>query len=361
MHHPYRDLPSCQIWSKAVSETFETSSTWSKVFPLVHATDKVMSAGSCFAANLVPYLERAGFTYLRTEYLHPILTKIPPENISYGRFSAGYGNVYTTRQLLQLLLRCLGEFTPQESCWVSNARYIDAFRPALAYAARSVREFDLLTASHLRAVRRAFTECDVFIFTLGLTEAWVSALDGAVFPACPGTISGEYDPARHVFINLTVDNMTNDLRKFVNVLRESLNPSVRIILTVSPVPLAATAESQHVLCSNTYSKSALRVVAENISREFDEVYYFPAYEIVTGPQAPKHFFHEDRRNVTNSAVEAVMAAFFTACDVSREERQSSSENTTHGNTHHLSQTLCNIECEEVAQLTSIWPPNSSHS
>jgi hypothetical protein len=55
----------------------------------------------------VPSLEQAGFTYLRTEAMHPAFADLPEERFGYSRYSAAYGNVYTARQLLQLLKRAL--------------------------------------------------------------------------------------------------------------------------------------------------------------------------------------------------------------------------------------------------------------
>jgi hypothetical protein len=143
------------------------------------------------------------------------------------------------------------------------------------------------------------------VFTLGLTEAWQSKVDGSVFPACPGTISGIFDEDRHEFKNLSVDEMTEDLTKFIELLRES-NPKVRFIITVSPVPLVATATKSHVLLASTYSKSVLRVVAEQVSNQLKDVTYFPAYEIITGPQAPFEYFESDRRNVSEVGIARVM-------------------------------------------------------
>ena len=62
------------------------------------------------------------------------------------------------------------------------------------------------------------------VFTLGLTEAWVSADDGAVFPAAPGTVAGEFDPARHRFVNFTVDEVVADLDGMIEALR-AINPA----------------------------------------------------------------------------------------------------------------------------------------
>lgn len=310
--HPYRRAPATAFWSQSVSSNFDAATLIKQTEPLIKAHEMVASAGSCFASNLVPYLESNGFTYLRTEVRHPDLADIPPENLGYDKFSAGYGNIYTVRQLLQLLRRSFGRFKPVEDRWITKDGVIDPFRPGLKYFALNEPEFDALNAQHLRAVRRVFEQADVLIFTLGLTEAWLSRADGAVFPACPGTIAGSFDPSKHVFQNFTVTEIAADLETFIQELRE-INPNVRMILTVSPVPLVATATSNHVLCASTYSKSVLRVVAEQVSQKYQFVTYFPAYEIVTGPQAPQAFFEEDRRNVTGEAVKTVMSAFLAHC------------------------------------------------
>ncbi len=239
---------------------------------------------------MVPYLESRGFEYVREEYARPLYGRIAAENLSYAKFSAGYGNIYTARQLLQLLRRCTGQWTPVEDRWAEKDKVIDPFRPGLRYYARSHREFDLLTSQHLHAVRRAFEAADVFVFTLGLTEAWISKLDGAVFPACPGTVAGTFDPARHEFANFTVSEVRADLSAAIAELRR-LNPRVDVILTVSPVPLVATADGGHVLLATTYSKSVLRVAADEVVRSTERVSYFPAYEIVTGKQLPAENLH----------------------------------------------------------------------
>jgi hypothetical protein len=61
--HPYRSQPDRAFWSKGVAAAFTASDLATHHEPLFRHGDKVMSAGSCFAANLVPYLEQAGFTY----------------------------------------------------------------------------------------------------------------------------------------------------------------------------------------------------------------------------------------------------------------------------------------------------------
>ena len=99
------------------------------------------------------------------------------------------------------------------------------------------------------------------------------------------------------------------MTRFIGGLR-AVNPTSSVILTVSPVPLNATALDRHVLVSTSYSKAVLRVAAEKLSTTLDRVHYFPAYEIVTGPFSRGRYFAEDLRSVTEAGVEHVMSLFF---------------------------------------------------
>jgi hypothetical protein len=312
--HPYQRVPPIGVWSRSVAANFDPVALVRTSTRLVRPHELVASAGSCFAANLVPYLEKYGLTYLRTESLPSSFVSLPVERAGYDAFTARYGHIYTVRQLLQLFKRSMGLLTPIEDRWHTRDGVIDPFRPGLRYHALTDREFNLLTASHLRAVRAMFERTNVFIFTLGLTEAWISRADGCVFPACPGTVAGEFEESRHAFVNFSVAEMTADLGEFIDALRV-VNPRVRVILSVSPVPLVATATNAHVLCATTYSKSALRVVAEEVSRRYPRVTYFPAYEIVTGVQAPASFFQDNLRDVSDLALQTVMYAFLSHCQL----------------------------------------------
>lgn len=92
---------------------------------------------------------------------------------------------------------------------------------------------------------------------------------------------------------------------------EPVNPKARMILTVSPVPLIATATGQHVLTSTVYSKSALRVAAHELSEDHADIHYFPSYEIVNSAQGGGYYFAPGRRSVNDHGVQRVMSHFFT--------------------------------------------------
>lgn len=161
---------------------------------------------------------------------------------------------------------------------------------------------------HFFCIRKAIEEMDVFVFTLGLTECWADKRDGAVFPIAPGVAGGQYDPEHYEFLNFDEVETFSDLKKSLEFIR-AINPAVKIILTVSPVPLNATYEDRHVLVSTVLSKSILRLVAQKAINEFDECVYFPSYEIITSPHVCGQYFAEDCREVLKEGVDHVMGLF----------------------------------------------------
>lgn len=309
--HPYENLPDYAYWRRAVSSVAP-----GELDPVVQAPfrfgvrDRVATAGSCFAQHIGRYLEANGCNYLVTEAAHPMVGPQAERILNYGLFTARYGNIYTSRQLLQLFDRAYGRFEPKENVWRQGERsLLDPFRPNIQPGGyKSERELEFDRERHFRSVREAFETLDVFVFTLGLTEAWRSREDGAVFPLCPGVVGGQFSSNRHEFINLAADDVVDDMKTFILQLRR-VNPRSRVILTVSPVPLVATAEPRHVLVSTIYSKSALRVACESLTRLCEDVAYFPSYEIVSGGFGATDYFASDRRSVTEEGVAHVMRIF----------------------------------------------------
>jgi hypothetical protein len=319
--HPYRHIAQSAHWRRAFDGIAPD-----RIELVAHAKfslsrqDRIATAGSCFAQHIARHLERDGFHFYVTEPGHPIGSPAIRQAHQYGVFSARYGNIYTARQLLQLFDRAAGTLSPVEDCWRNDSgRYVDPYRPSIeAGGFSSKEEMQLDRAQHLRAVRTMFENLDVFIFTLGLTEHWRSAIDGSVFPVCPGVAGGTFLPDRHVFHNSSVSEVVDELRTFQGQLRQ-LNPRAKIILTVSPVPLMATLEQRHVLVSSTASKAILRVAADQLEREFSHIAYFPSYEIITASFSRGAYFAPDLRSVTEAGVEHVMRTFLAqASDAGRQ-------------------------------------------
>lgn len=306
--NPYADMPDFAFWRRAVGALSPED-----VDPVVDApfriskTDRVATAGSCFAQHISRTLVAEGFRYLVTEP-RPLTADAAEEG--FGVFPARFANIYTVRQLLQLFQRAYGLYDPENPAWRRpDGVWLDPFRPRIqASGFASAQGVERDRDAHLGAVRAMFEQCDVFVFTLGLTEAWVSLQTGAIVPLAPGVVSGDADDADYGFCNFDVAEMTADMLAFIDNLRR-INPDVRLVLTVSPVPLIATYERRHVLVSTTLSKAALRVVADAVSRARPDVAYFPSYEIITGPQSGGRFYEADLREIRPEGVAHVMGIF----------------------------------------------------
>jgi hypothetical protein len=308
--HPYRNLPDYQFWPRAV--------TWAPPGSLdpvvstrfrVDVNDRVATIGSCFAQHLSRHLASSGLTYFVAEQAPAGTSEADAQERGFGVFSARYGNVYTVAQAVQLFRRAYGEFTPNESAWKRDDSFVDPFRPQIepnGFATLEALERD--RADHLRATRSVFEDADILVFTLGLTEAWRARDDGAVFPSAPGVAGGEYDASRYEFVNYSVDEVRDGLLTFCELAR-SVNPNMRILLTVSPVPLVATFENRHVLVSTTYSKAVLRVAAAEAVERFEFVDYFPSYEIIASATSMRNYYGDDLREVDPLGVAHVMRCF----------------------------------------------------
>jgi hypothetical protein len=310
--NPYSTQPERAFWRASVGSRHyaDLIELWQPM-PLFKR-DRIATAGSCFAQHIGNNLAARGAAFMDMEPAPPVFSSIAEaRKWGYGVFSSRYGNVYTTRQLIQLFDEAQGTRTPEERVWEKDGRFYDALRASVDPVGQDSPETVLaLRERHLAAVRRMFATLDIFVFTMGLTEGWESKSDGTMFAVAPGTVAGTYDPNKYVFHNLRHAEVREDLMAFWDRLR-AINPKARMLLTVSPVPLAATATQNHVLVATTYSKSVLRAVAGELAEDVEDIHYFPSYEIISSHPARGMFFEPDLRNVNMFGVNYVMSHFFS--------------------------------------------------
>jgi hypothetical protein len=308
-NHPYTNLPEQAFWKTAVAEfnSRQIDLAW-KPKSLISRETKIITVGSCFAQHISKSLKENRFSWLDSE---PAPTELSPTEHAkhgYGVFSFRTGNIYTAALLKQWIMWATGKAEQSTESFLSNGRYFDPFRPSLTvYGFSSAEEMLTARRTTLAAMLEAIKQADLFIFTLGLTEAWLNK-DGSVYPMCPGTIQGTFSPVDHVFHNYNEQEVVCDLIETFDDLRR-INPNLRFLLTVSPVPLTATASGQHVLTATTYSKSVLRSAAGYLTQTREDIDYFPSYELITAPAFKGQFFEPNMRSVSSDGVAFVMGQF----------------------------------------------------
>ena len=314
MTNPYEKLPATKFWKTGVAQAnpYSLENIYTPKF-IISPEDKIATAGSCFAQHITKHLKSRKFNVLDMEPAPPGLPKDSHQKFGYSTYSARYGNIYTARQLLQLIREVSEKFVADNFAWKTKDNYyIDAHRPAVEPEGLiTEQEVKVHREYHLQSVKKMLKEMDIFIFTLGLTEGWMERKSKLVFPTAPGTIAGTYDANKFKFFNANYKQIWRDMKKVVKeILELRAGKSFKLLLTVSPVPLTATASAQHVLVSTMHSKSILRAVASELVRTSRNIDYFPSYEIINNPRLHSTAFAENLRSVRLEMVETVMNHFF---------------------------------------------------
>lgn len=148
-------------------------------------------------------------------------------------------------------------------------------------------------------VRLAISEApQTAVFTLGTNHVYILNETGEIVDNCrkrPQRLFTERE--------LSVDECADYLREAVTMLRQ-INPSVRIIITVSPIRYA-----KYSFHGSQLSKATLLLAADKLTKEMDNVVYFPAYEIVNDELRDYRFYREDMLHPTDQAVEYIWQRF----------------------------------------------------
>ena len=271
---------------------------------LITRETSIATIGSCFAVEIHAWLVDQGYSVVECE------------QGSERRTSARYGAVYTTAQLRQCFGRAFGQFCPVERWWHWRDLVVDPYRARLAWHSEAKAEASLV--KHLDAVRRVVETAEVLICTVGLSETWRHQTDGSAYWRLPLT----YDPAQHEFHRLDPAENLQNLEQTYAVLREH-NPTLQLVVTLSPVPLTQTFADESLAVADSYSKASLRVALHEFCTRHPEVIYFPAYEMVRDLEIDP--WQEDRRHVKLEVVRRIMQRFMDtlggdATEANRAER-----------------------------------------
>lgn len=311
MTHPYETLPEDRFWRSAVADrdALEITGLWKPKFQVKRRT-RIVTAGSCFAQHFSKALVARRHRWQDFEPGPAGLTPEQRKDYHYGTFSFRTGNIYTPRMLRQWLTWALTDTPPPEEVWERDGRFYDPFRPGVEPGGfASPEELFASRRDTLAAIAAAVRGTQVFVFTMGLTEAWQDRATGVEYAVCPGTVAGRFDPEAHRFVNHGFAALMGDMRAALRLMLRA-NRRLLLLLTVSPVPLTATASGSHVLTATSQSKSMLRAVAAELVQAQARVDYFPSYEIITHPAYRGRFFAPNLRSVLPEGVDHVMTQFF---------------------------------------------------
>jgi hypothetical protein len=160
----------------------------------------------------------------------------------------------------------------------------------------------------MQAVTKRIEGCRAVILTLGLAEVWRDVKADVFVNRTPIPSLFKTDPERYEFhLTSFAENWAN-LEAIHELLSHYGHPDIRIIVTVSPVPLMNTFSTMDIVTANTWGKSLLRAAAQEWAAAHSNVDYFPSYEIVQSSDRAA-VWETDLRHVKGAAAQHVMDLF----------------------------------------------------
>ena len=243
--------------------------------PFIRPDTVFMTLGSCFADNLAQRLRVAG----------------------YATFSERIGeevnSTFANRYLLEWIES--GPVNPQTT--LMDETFGGASRERL---------------------RCGIEACDVFVMTLGVAASFFDDEGEFVFISQHSQTTAASLGLRTMRTTSVAENVEN-ISRIVGAVWRIAGRKVKIVLTVSPVPLAGTSEMESAVTADCLSKSTLRVACqEAIAKEpAGDLIYWPSFEMVRwlgphfGPETPPVYAADDgnTRHVSAWLIDLIVGLF----------------------------------------------------
>lgn len=264
--------------------------------PIISKASKIYAIGSCFARNIEEHLIERSINVLS----HQI--DLPDNIYSTPARPNAILNQYSTSSMLNLLDKQSKVLQP--SAVTKNLYTVPG--------ASSIKLLDkkniVATSAALKKNFETIKEADCVILTLGQNECWFDNEWGIHWNTMPPVgLLEKYKSRFEVSCPNFTQNHSN-LNKIIQLLL-ALNSNMKIILTVSPIPLHVTFSGEDALLSNEYNKSVLRVIAEEVTHTFENVSYFPSYEMCRHTR-PSNAYTDDYAHIKTPMVSEVVNVFF---------------------------------------------------
>jgi hypothetical protein len=144
---------------------------------------------------------------------------------------------------------------------------------------------------------------DTLVLTLGTAFVYQNVSTGNIVNNC-------HKLPQNMFSRKPFNQIDRGESQLLGILRKlkKLNPSLNVILTVSPVRHLRDDARE-----NSYSKALLRCLCHDLNANEDFIHYFPSYEIVMDELRDYRWYSKDLCHPTPMAVEYIMERFIQWC------------------------------------------------
>ena len=197
----------------------------------------------------------------------------------------------------------------------SNRVFVDWLRDADIDSAIRDRIVELLPPGWSREnTLEVIRSSDVFILTLGVAAAFFDRTTGAFVLPRPSALNSRALAEKYLFRTASVKENLDNVLYLLDFVR-SIAPGIKIIVTVSPVPLLASFEFESTVQADCLSKSTMRLVAHEVvnNSNIANILYWPSFEVFrwAGSNASNYFAADDGAawHVSEEKVTGTIQAF----------------------------------------------------
>lgn len=163
---------------------------------------------------------------------------------------------------------------------------------------------------------------NVFIITLGVAPAFFDRETGEFQLPRPTTLNSRVLAEKYIFRTTTVEENVDNVMYLIDFVR-SISPEIKIVITVSPVPILASFEFESCVQADCLSKSVMRLVAHEVvnNRGLQNIIYWPSFEVFRwgGSNASSFYSADDGAawHVSEAKVSSTVEAFLEIFNSSR--------------------------------------------
>jgi tetratricopeptide (TPR) repeat protein len=239
----------------------------------LHPQSRIFTMGSCFARNLAKSLAKSGFAAHHMEISEYINT------------------TFANRVFVD---------------WLRD----EAIAPAIAERIAELMPPNWSKANTLEVIRGS----NVFILTLGVAAAFFDRATGDFVLPRPSALNSRALAEKYLFRTASVQENVDNVLHLLRFIR-SISPDIRIVVTVSPVPLLASFEHESAVQADCLSKSTMRLVAHEVVNNsgLSNILYWPSFEVFRwgGSNASNYYAADDGAawHVSEDKVAGTVQAF----------------------------------------------------
>jgi hypothetical protein len=257
-----------------------------KISPPITHHHKIMLVGSCFTENMGEKLRHFKFNQVQN-----------PNGILFNPVSVAESiTAYIENDLVEE--KNLFYYNEGWHSWKHHSRFS---APTSSEAIEKINRSTRLAHLYLK-------EADYLMITLG--SAWTYTLTDKAMNGVKGAVAANNHKApADWFLKrlLNADDVLGILDPMVHRIF-NFNPKLKIIFTISPVR-----HLREGVIENNRSKAALILAVHQLVDKFENLYYFPAYELVIDDLRDYRFYAEDLVHPNYAATQYVWEKFTEAC------------------------------------------------